>query len=145
MGILRWIALIVFSVWCLALCVFDIRERRLPNTLTLGGALVIAAAAGFAGQARPAFAGAALLFGIYFAVHLVSPPSLGAGDVKLALGTGAVAGMAGGPAWLLAALLAPLAAACAVLILTGLRKPPVVPHGPFMCGATLVAVIMSLL
>ena len=80
-----------------------------------------------------------MLMSAYLVVHLMSPSALGAGDVKLALGTGAVAGMAGAPVWLLAALLAPLGAAVATLGLLVIRRPAVVPHGPFMCAATLLA------
>ena len=41
-------------------------------------------------------------------VHLLSPAAMGAGDVKLALGLGALAGAFGVDAWVLAALGAPL-------------------------------------
>ena len=55
-----------------ALCVFDIRERRLPNWLTMPGAAVILATAAMHGRGGPAVLGAVALFAIYAVVHLVT-------------------------------------------------------------------------
>ena len=52
--------------------------------------------------------GAVALFAVYAVVHLVSPAAMGAGDVKLAIGIGALTGTFGGDVWLLAALGAPV-------------------------------------
>ena len=56
----------------------------------------------------PALVGAAALFGAYLVVHLLSPAAMGAGDVKLAVGVGALTGAFGMDVWALAALAAPL-------------------------------------
>ena len=127
-------------MWMAALCVVDIRERRLPNGLTLPGAAVILLAAAIAGRGLPALAGAAALTAVYLLVHLLGPAGMGAGDVKLAIGLGALTGCFGAGVWFLAALGAPLLTAlCAMLC--GFRT---LPHGPSMCLATAVAVGLAL-
>lgn len=78
--------------WLAVLSCYDIRQHRLPNALTLTGAAAILAAAGLAGRGPSALAGAAALAAIYLLVHAVAPGGMGAGDVKLALGVGALTG-----------------------------------------------------
>src|SRR3954465_2007492 len=74
---------------------YDIRQRRLPNVLTLPGAVVVLCGAATLGRGLPALVGAGALAACYLAVHLVAPTGLGAGDVKLALGIGALTGAFG--------------------------------------------------
>jgi leader peptidase (prepilin peptidase) / N-methyltransferase len=119
-----------------ALSVCDVRERRLPNALTLPGAVAVLLGAALAGRGLPALAGAAALSGAYLLVHLVAPAAMGAGDVKLALGLGGLAGCFGADVWFLAALGAPLLTAL-VGVAASVRA---VPHGPSMCVATAAAV-----
>ena len=82
----------VVLAWLAALSIYDITQRRLPNTLTVPGAGVIVVGAVAAGRGPTALAGAAALTTVYLLVHLVAPTGLGAGDVKLALGLGALTG-----------------------------------------------------
>jgi prepilin signal peptidase PulO-like enzyme (type II secretory pathway) len=56
---------------------------------------------------------------------------------------GACAGLGGAESWLLAAFLAPLAAAVAGLILLLRRRPAIIPYGPFMSGATVLALVAA--
>ena len=123
------------AVWLIALSACDIRSRRLPNTLTLPGAAVILVVAAGTGHGLAAVAGAAALFGVYLTVHLIAPAALGAGDVKLALGLGALTGVYGADVWVLAALGASLTTGVLALCrrLRGVRST--VPHGPSMCLA----------
>lgn len=93
--------------WMGVLCVCDVRQRRLPNWLTLPGAGVILLFAGLAGRGVPALAGAAALAGVYLLVHLALPAAMGAGDVKLAIGLGGLTGCFGVEVWFLAALADP--------------------------------------
>ena len=79
--------------------------------------------------------GAVALFAVYALVHLVSPAAMGAGDVKLAIGLGALAGCFGAQAWFLAAVAGPLLTALAGLVVRP-RGVRCVPHGPSMCLAT---------
>ncbi len=128
-------------LWMGALSWYDVRRRRLPNALTLPGAAVILLGAAGAGRGLPALAGAAALSGIYLLVHLLAPAAMGAGDVKLAIGLGGLAGCFGAPVWLLAAAGAPLLTAL-VGVVRGMRT---VPHGPAMCVATAGAVGLAVL
>ena len=132
-------------MWLAALSVYDIRERRLPNWLTMPGAAVIVAAAAINGRGPPATLGAVALFAVYVVVHLVSPAAMGAGDVKLAIGIGALTGTFGSDVWVLAAIGAPLLTAGWAIVAVLRRSGPTVPHGPSMClaavGATALAVV----
>ncbi len=134
----------VVLLWMGALSCYDIRRRRLPNLLTLPGAAVILLVATLAGRGLPALAGAAALTGTYLLVHLAAPAAMGAGDVKLAIGLGGLAGCFGPEVWFLAALAAPLLTALAgvVGLVRGMRS---VPHGPAMCLATAGAAGLALL
>ena len=128
--------------WLAVLSVYDIRERRLPNWLTMPGAAVILAVAAAAGRGLPSLLGAIGLAGLYLAVHLVAPPAMGAGDVKLAAGLGGLTGSFGFDVWALAAIAAPLLTAGWALAMLIRRSESTVPHGPSMCLATLAALAL---
>ena len=68
------------------------------------GAAGILVGAVVAGHGMAALSGAAALTTVYLLVHLVAPTSMGAGDVKLAIGLGAVTGCFGAEVWFLAAI-----------------------------------------
>jgi leader peptidase (prepilin peptidase) / N-methyltransferase len=124
--------------WMAALCVVDIRDRRLPNVLTLPGAVVIVVVAACCGRGLPAVVGAGALSGAYLVVHLVAPAAMGAGDVKLALGLGALTAAVSPDVWVLAALAAPV-----VTVIWALAsRQRTLPHGPSMCLATLLACLL---
>jgi len=130
--------------WLAVLSCYDIRQRRLPNALTLPGAGVILLAGAVAGRGVPVLAGAGALTGVYLLVHLMAPGALGGGDVKLAIGLGGLAGCFGVEVWFLAALAAPvLTALCGLVGM--LRGARTVPHGPAMCLATGAAAGLALL
>ena len=97
------IKLILLTPWLIALCVSDIRFRRLPNVLTLG-ALVVAVvmAAGFGGV--PAVVDSLMAAGCGF-LFLFIPflvRAAGAGDVKMITAAAAFLGLAQVPFFLLA-------------------------------------------
>lgn len=131
--------------WLLVLSGYDLAQRRLPNWLTLpGAAAVLLFAAGY-GRGTAALAGAAALGALYLLVHLITPRGLGAGDVKLAIGLGALTGWLGVEMWLLAALAAPLLTALWALAALALRGTRAVPHGPSMCLASALAAACAML
>ena len=134
-GVLAWLA---------ALSAYDVRERRLPNYLTLPGAAVILALAALGGRGVPALAGAAALTVLYLVVHLSAPAAMGAGDVKLAIGVGALTGAFGCDVWVLAALAAPLLTAVWAVVAVIRRTGSAVPHGPSMCLASAAAVALAI-
>jgi leader peptidase (prepilin peptidase)/N-methyltransferase len=133
------------------LALADLRHLRLPNVLTLAAypvfAVAIGAAAGSGGQslALRAALGALAFAGAHAVVHLLSPHSLGAGDVKLAGSLGAVLGSVG---WAALVVGAGLAAVCTtVLAIVSVSKARFgrerfkrwsncVPHGPGLLVAT---------
>ena len=126
-------------LWMLALSVYDVRQRRLPNLLTLSGAGAIVVGAAVAGHGMAALSGAAALTTVYLLVHLVAPTSMGAGDVKLAIGLGAVTGCFGAEVWFLAAIGAPLLTAVLGTVAWLGWSAKAVPHGPSMCLASAAA------
>lgn len=130
-------------VWAAGLSISDVTRRRLPNAATLPGAAAIVVVAAACGYLLPALTGALALGGIYLAVHVAAPAAMGGGDVKLALGLGALTGAFGVEIWVLAALGAPLLTAIfGVFCLAG-RRSATVPHGPSMCAASLAAVALA--
>jgi leader peptidase (prepilin peptidase) / N-methyltransferase len=134
----------VLLAWLVVLSCYDVRQRRLPNVLTLPGAAVILLGAAVAGRGLPALAGGAALAGVYLLVHLAAPTAMGAGDVKLAIGLGALTGCFGVEVWFLAALAAPLLTATIGVVAVLRRSATAVPHGPSMCLATAGAAALAL-
>jgi leader peptidase (prepilin peptidase)/N-methyltransferase len=131
-------------MWLAALSIYDIREGRLPNWLTTPGAAVILGIAAGHGRATPAILGAVALFVVYALVHLVSPAAMGAGDVKLAIGIGALTGTFGSDVWVLAAIGAPLLTAGCAVVAVLRRSSNTVPHGPSMCLAAVTATALAI-
>ncbi|MEV5832317.1 A24 family peptidase [Nocardia sp. NPDC052112] len=141
-------ALAFLVAWCSMLTICDIRQRRLPNALTAYGALIIFGYALITTQFTAAMAGSILLALPYLLVHLIAPEALGAGDVKLAIGLGAVTALGGAQVWVRAALIAPILTAVFGIALSAhwrIRSgadqggPHALPHGPAMCLATLLS------
>lgn len=135
-------AVLAGSVWCMALCATDFVAHRLPNSLTVPGFVAIVGYAAWEGQVSAALIAGVLLAGLYGIVWMISPRSMGAGDVKLALGLGAAAGLGGAAAWLVAAIAAPILTAIWG-IASAARTGGRVPHGPSMCIATLGALLLA--
>jgi leader peptidase (prepilin peptidase) / N-methyltransferase len=126
-------------LWMGALTGYDIRQRRLPNWLTLPGFAVVVLVAAGSGCGPAAALGAGLLAAVYLLVHAAAPAAMGAGDVKLALGLGALTGCFGADVWLLAAIGAPLLTALIGVVARLGWSATTVPHGPSMCAASAAA------
>ena len=131
-------------VWLVLLSLYDVRARRLPNWLTVPGAIVILVAAATVGRGGPAAVGAVALAGLYLVVHLVAPGGMGAGDVKLAVGVGGLTGAVGYEVWVLAAIAAPLCTAMIAGVFLVRRVKTPVPHGPSMCLAAAAAAMLAI-
>jgi len=147
-------AYLVLATAAVLLGIIDLQHQRLPNAIVgpfavAGVVLVTLATAGtgaWDSLLRGAI-GAALLFVLYLILALISPASLGMGDVKLAgvlgfflayLGWRTLA-LGGAGAFVLAALVG------IVLLTTGrANRRTQVPFGPSMLVAALTAVILSL-
>lgn len=120
----------------------DLRERRLPNLIVAAAAatfvVVLCLEVLLADRGVSWFgivAGAGLLAGPLLALHLFSPPSMGFGDVKVAVVLGAAVGAVD---WQLAIAALALAAGmtAAIGVALGVRT---IAFGPGLVGATAVA------
>lgn len=127
-------------VWMAALSLYDLRQRRLPNGLTIPGFVVIVVVAAATGRGMVAALGGAALAAVYVVAHLVSPAGMGAGDVKLALGLGALGACFGVDVFVLAALGGPLLTIGCATVARLVWSARTVPHGPSMCVATAAAI-----
>jgi leader peptidase (prepilin peptidase)/N-methyltransferase len=143
-----WLPIPLAVAWlAVTLTAVDLKHRRLPNALTLPAYPATAATVTLAAThngwhtAESALLGAMALGTFYLAIHLVSPHSMGGGDVKLSGTQGAVMGAVGWPAVLVGTTLA----AVFTLILNAAAPKRLrqhwrsgVPHGPALLAATYV-------
>jgi leader peptidase (prepilin peptidase)/N-methyltransferase len=146
-------AILAFVAGGVALAAIDLEHFRLPTPLvraTLGlVALALAAAAALDGAIHPlltAAAGAVLFTGVLFVAHLVSPRSMGFGDVRLAAVLGAVLGWYGLGAVLSGLLLGHvLGAVLGLAIGLGRRRVRGVrlPFGPPLLAGALAVVLLA--
>lgn len=152
-GLLLLLGGAVFAVCAVALGFIDLSEHRLPNrviypwaAVTAGILLVVSLLLGdLPGLLRGV--GAALLWGLLFLIaRLVHPPSIGMGDVKLAVVLGLYTGFLGwvtvAAAVLVSFILAGLVA-IALLIAGRADRRTRIPFGPFLLIGTSVALIIS--
>ena len=80
---------LLISFWLVALCVTDLRSRRLPNALTLGGAavaLVLHAAAGGGAGLLDSLEGGLICAALLLVPFLLN--AAGGGDVKMLFAVG---------------------------------------------------------
>lgn len=117
-------ALCTFAAWSTALCLYDLRWRRLPNPLTVPPALACLLVC----AAMPALAWGLVWPALYF----VAGRGIGGGDIKLAVTLGVVLMALDG----LGAVLAAVALSGAATVVLGLAlRLPRLAHGPQMLGA----------
>lgn len=135
------------------LAAVDFRVRRLPDPLTLPLAATALALLGLAallpehaGHWRTALYGALALGAGYYVLYRVNPGGMGFGDVKLAVGAGAVLGWYGWPTVLLGTfagfLLGALYGGALVLARRAGRKTAV-PFGPFLLAGALTGLLIG--
>ncbi|MEU6576094.1 A24 family peptidase [Streptomyces sp. NPDC046805] len=135
------------------LTVVDIRVRRLPDPLTLPlagvtlGLLALAALVPeHAGHWLTALYGALALGGGYLVLFLVNPGGMGFGDVKLALGMGAVLGWYGWATVLLGAFAGFLLGALyggALVVARRAGRTSAIPFGPFLVAGAFAGVLIG--
>jgi len=159
-GVLRfgWSALLpaycYLALVSVPLAVIDALSHRLPDRLTLPSYPIALALLGGAALTVPAggqhflhaLAGLAACAAFYGVLWLISPASIGLGDVKLAGVLGLYLGWFGARA-VLAGLLGGfvLATLVGVVLITAGRanRKTHIPFGPFMLAATLAAVLLT--
>ena len=144
-------AFILLPLFGVVLAVIDLRTRLLPNALLLPFAattlvllLLSSALSGDWNRLAGAALGSAAMFGIYLVLALVSPGSLGMGDVKLAAVLGLTGGFAGLTTWL-ATLLGDFhlrgLISIFLLLFTKASARSVFPFGPPMLAACFAAIV----
>jgi leader peptidase (prepilin peptidase)/N-methyltransferase len=118
----------------------DVRERRLPDSWVLGAALALVATtwtAWMLGQSFDAgsmLLGASVMAGPMLLLHVVSPGSMGFGDVKAGVVLGAALATLD---WRLGLVALTLAAGIGAVV-GAARRSATIPFGPFLVlGATL--------
>lgn len=151
---LAWIlpALFVFAAASTVLALVDLAEKRLPN------AVIFPALAGVGVLLVPptwvsgewiallwAAIGSAAMFAVYFVLALISPSSMGMGDVKLALVIGLLLGWFGLNTWLIGLLAAFVVGGLVAIVALLLRRVTLrgsIPFGPSMLVGALLAVLI---
>ncbi|MGY1500235.1 prepilin peptidase [Streptomyces sp. QTS52] len=144
--------LLLAPVWVL-LAVVDFRVQRLPDPLTLplaAAALVLLGVAALlpehAGDWLTSLLGTLLLGGAYFVLFLISPNGMGFGDVKLALGLGAVLGWYGWGTVVLGTFAGFLFGGLYGLALVIARRAgrrTSIPFGPFLIAGAFVGLLIG--
>ncbi|MDR7157533.1 prepilin peptidase [Arthrobacter sp. BE255] len=139
-------AFLLLAVLGVQLARIDISLHLLPNPMVLSlliGGLLFLLAATFGGEQLSslvrALAGAAILFVAYLVLALISPSSLGMGDVKLAAPVGLYLGYLGWSQLLYGGLLGFILnglVTALVVARNGKEHTAEVAHGPSMIGAT---------
>lgn len=152
---LDWLlpALLAFAACATVLSIVDLVEKRLPNAVVFPAlaavAVLLVPATWIAGEWIRlvwALAGAAAMFAVYFVLALISPSSMGMGDVKLALVIGLAAGWFGLSPWLVALLAAFVIGGLASLVALALKRVTLrgsIPFGPSMLAGALVAMMLA--
>ena len=135
------------------LAVVDFRVQRLPDLLTLplaAAALVLLGVAALlpehAGDWLTALLGALMLGGAYFVLFLISPNGMGFGDVKLALGLGALLGWYGWGSVVLGTFAGFLFGGLYGLGLVVARRAgrrTSIPFGPFLIAGAFVGLLIG--
>jgi prepilin peptidase CpaA len=112
---------IALAALVLAAAAYDLRLRRIPNWLTLGGLIAGFALHAWLGGRREAALGFALAVAVYLPLFLLR--AVGGGDLKLMAAVGALAGP---PAWMvmfvLTAVLGGVAAVALLVVRGGLGR-----------------------
>ncbi|QAY72264.1 prepilin peptidase [Agromyces protaetiae] len=144
-------AALAFTAASTVLAIIDVAEQRLPDRVVLSSLAVVAvlllAASAVSGAWIAllwAFLGGLAMFASYFAIALLSPRSMGMGDVKLAALIGLLLGWLGLTAWLVGLVAAFLVGGVVALVALALRRVTLkgsIPFGPAMLAGGLIGVL----
>ena len=123
---------LILVAWGCALCIFDVRYKRLPNFLTLPAAAVSLLWFSPAGLVWP---------GLYVALAIgTKTGSVGGGDVKLAVPLGMLTAHAFGVMGVLGAM---MGASLGTVVWGLVTRDKAPPHGPGMLLVAALVVIFS--
>lgn len=141
-------------LWVLVVLSFiDLEHRLLPNRIVVPSFVAGVVLLGIAAALGPgvgawvrALLGAAVAFGTFFALALISPRGMGMGDVKLSAVLGLALGFLGWPRLLVGFFLSFAAGAVGGLALIAGRRAGMkseVPFGPYLALGTIVSVLFG--
>jgi leader peptidase (prepilin peptidase)/N-methyltransferase len=143
---------VIAASFLVPLVLADLRVRRLPDRLTLGGTAallaVLAAGGAITGDFGPlgrGVVGALLMAAVLFALHVASPAGMGFGDVKLGLLLGVLVGSRS-VALVLTTLLVAGAAGAVVGVIQMVRhrrRQVTLPFGPCLVLGAVLALVLS--
>ena len=141
-------------LWVLVVLSFiDLEHKLLPNRIVVpsfvSGVVLLGVAAalgpGFGAWVR-ALLGAAVAFGTFFILAIISPRGMGMGDVKLSAVLGLALAFLGWPRLLVGFFTSFLAGAVGGIALIAARRAGMkseVPFGPYLALGTLVSVLFG--
>lgn len=145
--------LLVLAAAATVLAIVDLVELRLPNAVIVptlvAVALLLVLASWLTGEWQRllwALAGGVGMFAVYLVLALISPKSMGMGDVKLAAPIGLLLGWWGLGAWFIGLLAAFIIGGVAALVALALRRVTLrgsIPFGPSMLAGALIAVLLA--
>jgi leader peptidase (prepilin peptidase) / N-methyltransferase len=145
---------LVLTAALVALAVIDLETYLLPNRIVypLTVAMLVLLPLGLLADGDTDAIGRGLLAGViafaaFFVLHLISPRSMGFGDVKLSFTLGLALGCVGWGEMILGLFLGFLYGAVIgiVLIVTRLRaKNQAVPFGPFLAAGAITALLVGM-
>jgi len=146
-------AYLVLAGALVALAAIDLEHYLLPNRIVypLTGAMVVLLGLASLGDddldaLTRGLAAGAVTFAVFFVLHLISPRSMGFGDVKLSFTLGLALGWLGWGEVLLGVFASFLyAAVVGIVLLVVFRRDrkQAVPFGPFLAAGTLTAVLLG--
>ena len=146
-------AFLVLAGALVALSVIDLRTFLLPNRIVFPLTVVSVVLLGFAALAGGdldvfvrALLGGAAAFAVFFILHIVSPASMGFGDVKLSFTLGLFLGWLGWGYVFLGLFLGFLYGAVIGVALIALRiktRKDHVPFGPYLAAGTMTAILFG--
>jgi leader peptidase (prepilin peptidase)/N-methyltransferase len=146
-------AYLYLALVAVVLSLVDIAEKRLPNALVypslvaLPALLMMASAShGYWSALAGAFFGGAALFALYFVLALVSPSSIGMGDVKLGAVLGLALGYLGWTPLLVGSVGAFLIGGLVALVALAARRVTLqgsIPFGPSMLAGAFLGMLLA--
>ena len=133
----------LFLLFALPITLIDIRECRIPDLLSLGGAAVFAALKLLTREQSPVQLSAECLigFGVFWLMWRFTGGQVGLGDAKYSMLIAVAAGLHG---WFAVMLFASLAGiVVAVIMIWGLKldRRTRIPFAPFLTIGTVLAVL----
>jgi len=135
----------VFAAFALPITVFDWREMRIPDALSLGGTAIAIILA----MLRPGFSPLELAlevfasFGVFWIISVATGGKLGLGDVKYSVFIAVALGLSGWLATIAVAAVTGLAVALVIVLRDRAALDTRIPFAPFLTFGAVVSLAMQ--